>query len=233
MHAITCKTGRPAANKRSSDPKHQERAASSKAAFEPRIIGLLLCLCMGLLCVASVSTQTTTTGNQTPGVTVLEWRWEKHTSNGLEYSRPPPPPVGLPNEPVPDRPFIWPAGGTSYFYYVQIKNAGPKVIRSMALDYVFSDLESKAELGRRSLHNFEKIDLKKTKWVEVRAFPSGPPKLTTVQGTRKDPRASFDEHVEIKCILYADGTGWRAADADAKTCDELVRLTLHPDARRK
>ena len=160
MNAITC------ASKRSLDPKPQEHADSSNAAFEFRLIRLLLGLCLGLLCVASVSTQTTTTAKQPPGVTVLEWRWEKHTSNGLEYSRPPPPPVGLPNEPVPDRPFIWPAGGTSYFYYVQIKNEGAKVIRSMALDYVFNDLDSKAELGRRSLHIFEKIDLNKTKWLE-------------------------------------------------------------------
>jgi len=187
---------------------------------------------MGLLCVASVSTQTTTTANQPPGVTVLEWRWEKHTSNGMQYPQPPPPPVGLPNEGVPDRPFVWDIRGTSYFYYVQIKNEGPKVIRSMALDYVFNDLDSKVELGRRTLNNFEKIDLNKTKWLEVRAFPSGPPKVTTVEGIKKDPRSSFDEHVEIKCVLYADGTGWRAADTEPKTCDELVRQTLHPAARR-
>jgi len=191
----------------------------------------LLALCMGLLCVASVSTQTTGIAKQPPGVTVLEWRWEKHTSNGLEYPRPPPPPVGLPNEAVPDRPFIWPAGGTSYFYYVQIKNEGPKVIRSMALDYVFNDLDSKAELGRQTLNIFEKIDLNKTKWLEARAVRSGPPKITTIEGLKKDRRSPFDEHIEIKCILYIDGTGWKAANADPKTCNELVRQTLHPDAR--
>lgn len=191
----------------------------------------VIALCLGLLCVASVSTQTSGIAKQPPGVTVLEWRWEKHTSNGLEYPRPPPPPVGLPNEPEPNRPFIWPAGGTSYFYYVQIKNEGPKVIRSIALDYVFNDLDSKAELGRRTLNIFEKIDLNKTKWLEARAVRSGPPKVATIEGLKKDRRSPFDERIEIKCVLYTDGTAWKAPDSDAKACDELLRLTLHPDQR--
>lgn len=60
----------------------------------------------------------------------------------------------------------------------------------------------------------------------------GPPKVASVEGIKKDRRAPFDEHVEIRCVLYTGGTGWKAPDAEAKTCDELVRLTLHPDARR-
>jgi hypothetical protein len=150
----------------------------------------------------------------------------------MKYSQPTPTPVGEVNEGLPDRPVInWPYG-TSYFYYIRIKNDGPKVIRSMALDYVFNDLDTKAELARRTLNNFEKIDLSKTKWLEVRAVPSGPPKVATVAGIKKDSRSPFDERIEIKCVLYTDGTGWKAPDVDAKTCEELVRLTLHPDARR-
>lgn len=192
----------------------------------------LLSFCLGLLCFVTISAQSASASNQPPGVTALEWRWEKHTSNGMKYTQPTPTPVGEVNEGVPDRPPVsWPYG-TSYFYYIRIKNDGLKAIRSMAVDYVFSDLDSKAELGRRTLNNFEKIDLNKTKWLEVRAVPSGPPKVATVAGIKKDRRSPFDEHIEIKCVLYADGTGWKAPDADAKTCDELVRLTLHPDARR-
>jgi hypothetical protein len=192
----------------------------------------LLSFCLGLFCSITISAQPAFASNQPSGVTALEWRWEKHTSNGMKYSQPTPTPVGEVNEGVPDRPLVsWPYG-TSYFYYIRIKNDGPKVIRSMAVDYVFNDLDSKAELARRTLNNFEKIGLNKTKWLEVRAVPSGPPKVATVAGIKKDSRSPFDEHIEIKCVLYADGTGWKAANADSKTCDELVRLTLHPDARR-
>jgi hypothetical protein len=103
----------------------------------------------------------------------------------------------------------------------------------MAFDYVFDDPASQTELGRRSLQSFEKVDLNKTKLIELKPNPLGPPKIATVEGMRKDRRSPFDEHIEIKCVLYTDGTGWKAPDAEAKTCDELVRLTLHPDARRR
>jgi hypothetical protein len=170
-----------------------------------------------------------------PGVSVLGYRFEKRTAHGMMYGQPTPAstpvPLGQSTEGTTNRTVEWPSG-TSYFYYIQVRNEGPKVIKSTALDYVFTDPDSKAELARRSLQSFEKIDLNKTKWLEVRAFPSGPPKVATVEGMRKDRRSPFDEHVEIECLLYTDGTGWKAPDAETKTCDELVRLTLHPDARR-
>lgn len=194
-----------------------------------RLPSLLACALVSGLVGASTFAQSNV-AKQPPGVSVLEWRWEKHTSNGMQYPQPTPTPVGQVNEGVPDRPVIWPYG-TSYFYYVRIKNDGLKVIRSMALDYVFNDLDSKAELGRRTLNIFEKIDLNKTKWLEVRAVPSGPPKVTTIEGLKKDRRSPFDERIEIKCVLYADRTGWKAADADPKVCDKLVRLTLHANER--
>jgi hypothetical protein len=191
----------------------------------------LLSFGFGVFCAVLVCGQSNAPAGP-PGLSVLQYRWEKHTSNGMKYSQPTPTAVGQVVENVPDRPVVnWPYG-TSYFYYIRIKNDGLKVIRSMALDYVFNDPDSKSELGRRTLNSFEKIDLNKMKWIEVRAVPFGPPKLATVEGIKKDRRSPFDEHIEIKCVLYTDGTGWKAPDAEAKTCNELVRLTLHPDARR-
>lgn len=192
----------------------------------------LFLLSLSLFCLGAAAAQLTPRANQPPGVSVLEYRYEKHTAHGMMFPQPTPVPVGEVNEGVPNRSVNWPQGGSSYFYYIQIRNEGPKVIRSMTLDYVFDDVDSNTELGRRSLNCFEKIDLNKTKWIEVRAFPLGPPKVATVEGIKKDRRSPFDEHVEIKCVLYADGTGWKSPNAESKTCDELVRLTLHPDARR-
>lgn len=71
----------------------------------------LLSFCVGMFCAVTVSAQSTATSNQPPGVTALEWRWEKHTSNGMKYSQPTPTPVGEVNEGVPDRPLVsWPYG---------------------------------------------------------------------------------------------------------------------------
>jgi len=39
----------------------------------------------------------------------------------------------------------------------------------------------------------------------------------------KDKRPPFDE-----CVLFANGTGWKSPDADQKTCDDLVKYTMHP-----
>ena len=190
-----------------------------------------LALSLSLFCFGVAAAQST--AGQPPGVSVLEWKWLKVTSHGMNYTAAPYPSAvtqhtdNVPNPTPPE----WPSG-TAFLYTVRIRNEGPKVIKSLAFDYVFDDAASKKELARRSLHSFEKIDLNKTKTIEIRAVPSGPPKVATVAGMQKDRRSPFDEHVEIKCVLYTDGTGWKAPDAESKICDELVRLTLHPGARR-
>lgn len=191
----------------------------------------LFILGLSLFCFGVAAAQST--ASQPPGVSVLEWKWQKFTSNGMHYTGTYPPSVNQHTDNVPNPiPLEWPSG-TAFGYSVRIRNEGPKVIKSLAFDYVFDDAASKTELARRSLRSFEKIALNKTKSIEIRAVPLGPPKVATVEGMQKDRRSPFDEHVEIKCVLYSDGTGWKAPDAESKICDELVRLTLHPDARRK
>jgi len=168
-----------------------------------------------------------------PGVTVLDCKWEKtHYLPPLDSSFPTPPAVGENVEGVPSATRAPVRSSYAYRYSIRVRNEGPKVIKSMAWDYVFNDSDSKQELGRRSLNSFEKVGLNETKWIDLRPVHLAPPKVTTVEGLKKDRRSPFDERIEIKCVLYADGTGWKAANADSKTCDELVRLTLHPDTRR-
>ena len=206
---------------------------SRNSAFELRIIRWLPGLCLGLLCVASVSTQTTGIVNQPPSVTVLECKWEKtHYHPPLDSAYPTPPAVGENVEGNPSATRAPVKFSDAYRYSIRVRNEGPKVIKSMAWYYVFNDPDSKQELGRRSLNSFEKIGLNETKWIDLRPVHLAPPKVTTIEGLKKDRRSPFDERIEIKCVLYTDGTGWKAPDADAKTCDELVRLTLHPAARR-
>ena len=188
----------------------------------------LLILSLSLFSCAVAAAQSSETKSPAPGVSVLEWKWLKTSSGaGMNSSFPTPRPVGDANEGVPDRPVVvWSSG--AFVYSVRVRNEGAKEVRSFAWDYVFTDHDSKLELGRRSLNAFEKVGLNQTKWIHLRPLPFGPPKLVTVKGLEKNPQAPFDEHVEIKCLLFTDGSGWKAADAETKTCDELVRLTLHP-----
>jgi len=134
---------------------------------------------------------------------------------------------GMPNS-VP--PMIGSSPG-AYLYSIRVRNEGPKVIKSMAWDYVFDAPDSNRELGRRSFNSYEKIKLNETKWINLRPQALGPPNVATIEGLKKDRRSPFDERIEIKCILYTDGTGWRAADADRQVCDQLVKFTLHADQR--
>jgi len=186
-----------------------------------------------LFCAVAISAQSTFTSNQPPGVTVLDCKWYKtHYHPPLDSAYPTPPAVGENVEGNPSATRAPVKSSDAYRYSIHVQNEGPKVIKSMSWDYVFSDPDSKQELGRRSLNSFEKVGLNETKWIDLRPVKLAPPLVASVQGLKKDRRSPFDERIEIKCLLYADGTGWRAADAESKTCDELVRLTLHPDARR-
>jgi hypothetical protein len=190
----------------------------------------LFILSLSLFCSGAAAAQSTETKPQAPGVSVLEWKWLRTSSgSGLNTSVPTTRPVGDANEGVPDRSqpvVVWSSG--AFVYSVRVRNEGAKVVRSFAWDYVFIDHDSKLELGRRSLNAFEKVGLNQTKWIHLRPLLLGPPKLVTVKGLEKNRQAPFDEHVEIKCLLFTDGSGWKAPDAETKTCDELVRLTLHP-----
>ena len=113
---------------------------------------------------------------------------------------------------------------SDYYLYVKVQNAGAKEIRSIAYDYVFSDPGTKTELKRDSIRGFVKIGKNKTKWIQTGPGP-GPPQSVSVSGLQKDQRSPFDERVEIKCVVFGDGTSWRSPNASPETCDELVRAT--------
>lgn len=120
----------------------------------------------------------------------------------------------------------------AYFYSIQVKNEGPKKIRSLAWDYIFNDPGSKQELERHSFRTFVAVGINQTKWMKVGPW-MGPPQMVSVEGLQKDKRSPFDERIEIKCVLYADGTGWHSSDKEQSVCDELVKFTLNPPRRRR
>jgi hypothetical protein len=197
----------------------------------------------------AVSAQSATTSNQPPGLSVLECKWEKTRRRDMSTPVIAPPKVNentgqvMPpddntdlrhtNVSVPpevsakarrdDEKLMY-----SYSYSIKVSNAGAKKVRSMAWDYVFSDPGTRNELKRHSFRSFEQVSAGETKWIRLEHSPLNPPQMVTLEGLKKDQRSPFDERIEIKCLLYTDGTGWKAADTDRKTCDDLVKYTLHP-----
>jgi hypothetical protein len=213
----------------------------------------LFVLSLSLFCSGIAAAQSTSTPAGSPAVSVVENKWLKVRKRDMSTLVIPPPEIdektGMvkpPNDYSDLRHISGDVPGDvrtkalrddeslnyNYFYWIKIKNDSPRKIRSIAFDYVFVDPGSKQELKRYSRRSFHEIESKQTKWVwSGPAAGQNPPQQVTLEGLKKDRRSPFDERVEIKCILFTDGTGWRSPDAERKTCDELVKVTLQYNPR--
>ena len=202
-----------------------------------------------LFCAATVCAQTKTPPAP-PGITVVDSKWEKVRFFSQAPPSIPPPEVdentGQVKPPNNNSDLRRPESGEfpadarlkatndaayknlwSYYLLIKIKNSSPRKIRSVAYDYVFLDPGTKQELRRLSRRGFQEIGEDQTKWVKSMSV-QGPPQQVSLAGLQKDKRSPFDERVEIKCIVFSDGTGWKAPDAEQKVCDELLKYTLNP-----
>lgn len=99
-----------------------------------------------------------------------------------------------------------------FSYKVSFQNKGSKEITAIDWDYVFYDLISETELGRREFGSEQKIAPGKTK--EVKFFVSSPPvRRISVQSLDKNERDGLGERIELVRIEYADGTAWQRPES--------------------
>lgn len=99
-----------------------------------------------------------------------------------------------------------------FSYRVSFKNNGSQEITAIDWDYVFYDLVSETELGRREFGSDQKIAPGKTK--ELKFLISTPPvRRISVQALEKNERAGLGERVELVRIQYADGTSWQRSSS--------------------
>ena len=109
-----------------------------------------------------------------------------------------------------------------YVYSMKIKNHGSKEIDGVAWDYVFMDPTTSAELGRHQFLSFEKVASDKT--VTFQSEQRTPPVRTIpAQASEVNKHEKLLEKSEIKCVLYADGTTWRDANASDDVCNLLKK----------
>ena len=98
-----------------------------------------------------------------------------------------------------------------FAYKVSFQNTGSKEITALDWDYVFYDLNTEEELGRREFGSEEKIAPGKTK--ELKFFLSGAPnRKIRVQTLDKNERAGLGERIELVRIENADGTAWQRSE---------------------
>jgi hypothetical protein len=105
-----------------------------------------------------------------------------------------------------------PRGRYGFTYRVSMQNTGLKEITAIDWDYVFFDLISHDELGRREFRSEEKIASGKTK--ELKFFIAAPPaRRISVQALKKNERDGLGERIELVRIQYADGTTWQRSSS--------------------
>jgi hypothetical protein len=95
-----------------------------------------------------------------------------------------------------------------FVYKVSVQNNSLKAIKSIDWDYVFFDIQTKDELGRREFTSEEKIATGKTK--ELKFFIPRPPTQTiSVNALDKNERSGLGEAVIIVRVEFVDGTSWQ------------------------
>lgn len=95
----------------------------------------------------------------------------------------------------------------AFTYKISLHNQSSKEIVAVDWDYVFFDLMTNAELGRKEFGSDQKIAAGKTK--ELKFLVSSPPtRRIRVQALDKHERAGLGERIEVVRILYGDGTSW-------------------------
>jgi len=113
-----------------------------------------------------------------------------------------------------------------YVYSAEIFNAGPRDIQALSWDYLFTDPATHDELKRQTGFSVEKIHVNQKKKLRIRT-PSSPPKVISA-GSMNANGSSFDEHVLIQCILFADGSFWQNPERKGISCEKLRILQRGP-----
>lgn len=96
----------------------------------------------------------------------------------------------------------------AFHYKASVRNDGPKAIKSVDWDYVFSDAASGDELGRLQFTSDAKIDPGKTRGLDVFTH-AAPTKTVSVDALNSRERDGLREHVVLVRVVYADGTVWQ------------------------
>lgn len=95
-----------------------------------------------------------------------------------------------------------------FMYRVTLRNDGPRAVREVDWDYVFTDSGTRQELGRHQFGSGEKIDAGKKR--EFSFFiPTPPTRTVSADALNRKEREGLAEEVIVVRVLYEDGTVWK------------------------
>jgi hypothetical protein len=96
----------------------------------------------------------------------------------------------------------------AFVYKLVLQNNDSRSIKAIDWDYVFYDVSTERELGRRQFTSQEKIAPGKTK--ELKFFiPTPPTKTISISSLNKQEREGLSEAIVIVRVEYADGSLWQ------------------------
>jgi hypothetical protein len=119
-----------------------------------------------------------------------------------------------PNPETPKRPHTV----QRYVYSVEVLNNGRKEIKALKWDYVFSDPVTHDELKRLSGFGDAAIRASQKKTLKINTL-SSPTRV--INGSAPSSASPYEERVEIRCVLFADGSLWRKPGTKNDECDNL------------
>jgi len=101
----------------------------------------------------------------------------------------------------------------AYIYEIKVRNAGDKEIASVIWEYVFQEIGSDKEVGRRRFEGKETIARGKTRILVGR---SAIPPTGTIDASKLKSKTAekYAEKIVIVSVVYSDGSRWRSADSN-------------------
>ena len=200
----------------------------------------LLFICLLVVSSASAQEAAASASQTPPGVVTLKLKWSKEIQFPHGWDRSTYDASSPINDPfpadrrtgmtVPNSPFP-PSGRLPYVYHysAKIRNDGAKEIKAMIWEYVLSEPGGNKQLGRHRFYSYEKVGAEKTVTLKGKSS-AAPSKIASVAGLEKDKRSPYDERLEIKCVMYTDGTWWRSPAAKESECF-ILKNSGKPDKR--
>ena len=95
-----------------------------------------------------------------------------------------------------------------FLYKISVMNTGKKTIREIDCDYIFFDIATKEQVGRREFTGVEKIAPGKSKEFAF-LVPTPPTQTISVHALDKKEHGRLTEQLAIVRILYDDGSVWQ------------------------
>jgi len=107
-----------------------------------------------------------------------------------------------------------------YVYSMKLKNLSSKTIEGIAWDYLFIDPDTKAELGKHQFLSYERVPPARVATMQAQ-LRSAPTKVVRVENTGNNKHPKLVERSMIQCVLFADDTVWKSANARDGVCEML------------